>query len=278
MTAPELADLGLQATAEVVLDRTHALRLARTLDLPDAVLDAGLLPLTWIWTWFTPLAPTSALREDGHPAGRPEGPLAGLDRRMFVGGRLTCSGDLRLDVVTQRRSSVLGAQHKEGSTGPFVVVDVEHRYEQDGVEVLVERQQVLYRQAPADRVPEPGAAVDPPATAGAALDVVPDERLLFRYSALTFNTHRIHYDHRYATEVEGYPGLVVHGPLTATLLAHLAAQQLGSPVRSFAFRATSPTFAGVPLHLVVDGPADDGLAVRAVRADGVTAMTATATA
>ncbi|HEU5083650.1 MAG TPA: hypothetical protein VFU14_09945 [Acidimicrobiales bacterium] len=274
---PDLEDLGLAPVAEDVLARTHALRVARTLDLDDAVLAAGTLPLTWIWTFFTPTVATDGLRDDGHPAGRGSGPLAGLERRMFVGGSLVRSGPLRLDEPTQRTSTVVDAEHKEGGTGPFLLVQVEHAYRQDGDVVLVERQRLMYRTPPADPVPPPGPPVEAPPSAGARLEVRPDERLLFRYSALTFNTHRIHYDLPYVTEVEGYPGLVVHGPLTATLLAHLAEQQLLSPLSRFEFRATSPTFAGTGVSLVCDEAAPDGtLPVRAVREDGATVMTAQA--
>lgn len=278
MTAlPDLGDLGLAPVAEDVLARSHALRLARTLDLDDEVLAEGTLPLTWIWTFFTPAVPTAGLRDDGHPASRGSGPLAGLERRMFVGGSLVRSGPLRLDQPTQRTSTVVDAEHKEGGTGPFLLVQVEHAYRQDGDVVLVERQRLMYRTPPAEPVPPPGSPVEPPPSAGARLDVRPDERLLFRYSALTFNTHRIHYDRPYVTGVEGYPGLVVHGPLTATLLAHLAEQQLGSPLSRFEFRATSPTFAGTGVFFVCDEAASDGtLPLRAVREDGATVMTAQA--
>lgn len=278
MTAvPALADLGLVPVAEDTLSHAHATRTARTLDLDDTVLADGTLPLTWIWTYFTPTAPTAALRADGHPAGSDSGPLAGLDRRMFVGGSLERDGELRLDERTERTSAVLGAERKTGSTGPFLLVDVEHEYRQRGGRVLVERQQLLYRTPPETPVPPPGPAVELPASAGPRRELRPDERLLFRYSALTFNTHRIHYDLPYATEVEGYPGLVVHGPLTATLLADLAEAERGVPLSHFEFRATAPTFANTTLALVCDDAADGGTSVvRAVRADGVSVMSARA--
>lgn len=278
MTAlPELEDLGLAPVVEDALSGAHAARVARTLDLGDDALADGTLPLTWIWTFFTPTVPTAGLRDDGHPAGRGTGPLAGLDRRMFVGGSLVRSGPVRLDVPTQRVSTVVDAEQKEGGTGPFLLVQVEHAYRQEGEVVLVERQRLLYRTPPAEPVPAPGAPVEAPPSAGPRLDLRPDERLLFRYSALTFNTHRIHYDLPYVTDVEGYPGLVVHGPLTATLLAHLAEERLGSPLSRFEFRATSPTFAGASMSLVCDeATADGALPVRAVREDGATVMTARA--
>lgn len=277
MTAmPVLADLGLQPEAEDTLSSAHARRVAHTLDLDADVLVGGTLPLTWIWTFFTPMVATASLRPDGHPASPEDSPLAGLDRRMFVGGSLERRGELRLDVHTERASTVVGAENKEGSTGPFLLVDVEHQYRQDGAVVLVEQQRVLYRTPSAEPVPAPGAPVEPPPSAGARRRVVPDERLLFRYSALTFNTHRIHYDLAYASEVEGYPGLVVHGPLTATLLAEVAQQQLGASLTGFSFRATAPTFAGTEVSLVCDDRVEGRQPARAVRQDGVTVMTAEA--
>ncbi len=272
--APALEDLGLRPAAQDQLSSVHASRVARCLDVGDEVLVGGTLPLTWIWTFFTPMVPTSALRTDGHPASREDGPLAALDRRMFVGGSLERRGELRLDTPTDRSSTVVDAQHKTGRTGPFLLVDVEHEYRQHGAVVLVEQQQLMYRTSSAEPVPAPGPAGEEPASSGIRWEVCPDERLLFRYSALTFNTHRIHYDLPYATEIEGYPGLVVHGPLTATLLASLAEQQLGTPLTRFAFRATAPTFANTRLWLTCDDRSNDGHGVRAVREDGVTIMTA----
>lgn len=273
---PDLADLGLAETATDVLSRAHALRLARTLDLGDDVLADGTLPLTWIWVFFTPSVATNGLRTDGHPAGATQGPLAGLERRMFIGGSLERSGDVRLDTETERHSRIVSADVKDGSSGQFVIVDVEHRYEQAGTTVLVERQNLMYRRPPEGSVPVPGDAAETPESAAELSTVVPDERQLFRYSALTFNTHRIHYDLPYATGVEGYPDLVVHGPLTATYLAGVAERHLGSALSRFEFRATSPTFAGTPIHFVVDGVDDATASVRAVRDDGAVVMKATA--
>lgn len=277
---PTLGDLGLRPMAEDGISSAHAARVAHTLDLDESVLVDGMLPLTWIWTYFTPTTPTATLRADGHPAGSDSGPLAGLDRRMFVGGSLERRGEIRLEERTERTSAVLGAQRKEGRTGQFLIVDVEHEYRQRGDIVLVERQQLLYRAPPEIPVPPPGPAVEPPVSTGPRRDLRPDERLLFRYSALTFNSHRIHYDLPYATEVEGYPGLVVHGPLTATVLADLAAEARGGPLTRFEFRATAPTFANTELALVCDDDdADDtdgALSVRAVREDGATVMSARA--
>lgn len=278
MTAtPSPEDLGLQPVAEDTLSSIHARRVAHTLDVDDEILAQGTLPLCWLWTYFAPMVPTSALRADGHPAAGAGTPLEGLDRRMFVGGDLERLGPIRLDRVTERTSAVLDAQEKEGRTGSFLLIEVEHQYRQDGDVVVVEHQQLMYRSAVTQTVPAPGPPMEPPRSAGAESLMRPDERLLFRYSALTFNSHRIHYDLPYATQVEGYPTLVVHGPLTATFLAHLAEEQLGMPLTTFRFRAPAPTFAGTPVTLVCDElDADRTLPLRAVRADGAVVMTARA--
>ncbi|MGV3759446.1 MAG: hypothetical protein ACO1PW_07860, partial [Actinomycetota bacterium] len=196
-------------------------------------------------------------------------------RPMFLAVRLEGHHDLRLGVATDRTTEVPSADAKQGSTGAFVVVEVEHRYLQDGTTVLTERQQLMYRAAPSAPVPPVGAASAEHGR-GAAQVVLPDERLLFRFSALTFNTHRIHYDLPYATGTEGYPGLVVHGPLTATLLAGVAERAHGRPLERFRFRATAPTFASVPLALHAEATAAGATTLRAVRADGIDVMTAEA--
>ncbi|MGV3760563.1 MAG: hypothetical protein ACO1PW_13635, partial [Actinomycetota bacterium] len=126
MEQPTLEDLGLVPSSQALLDEAHARRIVRTLDLTDEVLADGTLPLTWIWAWFTPTTATADLRTDGHPAGRQDGALAGLDRRMFVGGRLERHHDVRLGVPTDRTSEVLSGDAKQGSTGACGVVDVEH--------------------------------------------------------------------------------------------------------------------------------------------------------
>ncbi len=269
----ELADLGLSPAVHDLLGSDHARRLSRTLDLGDDVLADGHLPLTWQWAWFTPAVPTSGLRDDGHPRAAPDSALAGMERRVFAGGSLDRLVPLRLDETAVRRSRVIDATHKAGRSGDLFIVTVEHTYLQDDEPALVETQDLIYRAAAPAPVPPPGPAIECPDPDADV--VVPDERLLFRYSALTFNTHRIHYDQRHARETEGYPDLVVHGPLTATLLAGAASRRAG-PLRTFRFRAEAPTFVGTVVWLLVDV---DGTEVqaRAVREDGVTVMSATAT-
>lgn len=267
-----LQDFGLSPVAHDSLNATQAARLACALDLGNDFIADGVLPITWIWAFFNPMTPTSQLRTDGHPNVRSDGLLAGLERRMLIGGQLDLCGELRLDTATERTSSVVNAQNKHGQTGPFMLVEIEHRYSQRGDLVLAERQQLMYRAATSDPVAAPGEATPPTAPSDHSRTLVPDERLLFRYSAITFNTHRIHYDIAYAMGQEGFPGLVVHGPLTATLLASLATEALDRNVTSFSFRATAPTFANVALTFTAVNTTQGGAELQAVRSDGVVVM------
>ena len=193
---------------------------------------------------------------------------------MFAGGRLTSSGGLRPGTPATRHSEMVTAEEKQGRSGGLVVVTVRHRYEQDGEYVLAEEQDLVYLPASTDPTPLPEPGGEPPD--GPWLrTVLPERPLLFRYSALTFNAHRIHYDQAYASAEEGYPGLVVHGPLTATLLADLAADELGRPLGSFSFRARAPLFADQPVTLTGRPDGEDAV-LEAVRVDGAAAMTALA--
>jgi 3-methylfumaryl-CoA hydratase len=219
---------------------------------------------------------TAELGPDGHP--KRESPLL-LDfpRRMWVGGEVRAEGSLRTDTASVRRTQLLNHARKQGSTGDLVLVTLEHTVEQGGRTVIVERQDVIYRQA-GGATPPAGPAVELPPTKGWSEIIQPTTTLLFRFSAVTFNGHRIHYDRDYATQVEHYPDLVVHGPLTAMLLAESASRHLGKPLASFAYRASSPLF--VDQRVSVDGtvaPADGKTAtMTATRSDGVVGMTATA--
>jgi 3-methylfumaryl-CoA hydratase len=159
-------------------------------------------------------------------------------------------------------------------------VTLEHAIEQESRTIIVERQDVIYRQS-GGVTPPPGPTVALPPTKGWSEIIQPTTMLLFRFSAVTFNGHRIHYDHDYATQVEHYPDLVVHGPLTAMLLAASAARHLREPLASFAYRASSPLFVDQPMHVngvTVANFAGQTATMTATRIDGVVAMTATATA
>jgi 3-methylfumaryl-CoA hydratase len=217
--------------------------MAATLDLDASAISAGSpLPPLWHWTCFRPDDRQSELGPDGH--GKRGGflPPVPLPRRMWAGGRLHFHAALRVAEEIERRSTVRAIHPKQGASGPLVFVTVRHEIHGPRGLAIEEEHDIVYREAPA-----PGASTPPPTRAPVDDDfsrtLQADPVLLFRYSALTFNGHRIHYDRSYTTEVEGYPGLVVHGPLIATLLLDLLARQRKPPtVKAFEFKALRPIF------------------------------------
>ena len=275
MSELTLAELGLTSEAVSTLPAEHARMLAATLDV--AFDPTRALPLLWHWAYFNASVATADLGPDGHP--RRQSPLlVDFPRRMWVGGEVRAEGPLRSDTASVRRTRLRSHARKQGSTGDLLVVTLEHTVEQDDRTVIVERQDVIYRQAGGVTPPAGPAATLPPAP-GWRETVVPTTTLLFRFSAVTFNGHRIHYDHDYATRSEHYPDLVVHGPLTAMLLAQSASRHLGKPLQSFSYRASSPLFVDQPLYVngTLDaGPDGDTATMTATRVDGVIGMTAIA--
>ncbi len=232
--------------------------LSATLDRIDPEPVAGTeLPPLWHWMYFLPGHRQSELGGDGHARLGGFLPPVPLPRRMWAGGRLQWLAPLRIGETVERTSRIASVTHKTGRTGDLVFVVVRHEVRNAAGLALTEEHDIVYRAAPqpGDPTPPPQAA---PQDAVWSRGIVPDPVLLFRYSALTFNGHRIHYDRSYVTEVEGYPGLIVHGPLIATLLVDLARrEQPGRVIRSFSFKAVRPTF---DLHAFrVNGrPTDDG--------------------
>lgn len=226
--------------------------LSATLDRDDPPPTPGaLLPPLWHWLYFLPQPPQSQLGPDGHAKRGGFLPPVPLPRRMWAGGRLEWqSGNpLKLGDTVRRESTIQSVTHKAGRSGDLVFVLVRHEVHNAKGLALTEEHDIVYRPAarPGDPVPPPTAA-----QAGAAWqrEVVPDDVLLFRYSALTFNGHRIHYDRQYVTQVEGYPGLIVHGPLIATLLVDLLRRQRPDAiVKRFSFKAVRPTFDLHPFRL-----------------------------
>lgn len=272
---PGLVDTGFTEHAVAPVAREHAALLAATLDVDPGLLDTGALPLPWHWAFFPPVVATAGLGDDGHPRRRDE--MSAFPLRMWVGGRLRSTRPLSIGRAADRASSVLSADIKDGSTGRFWLVTVAHAISQDGAVCIEEEQDLVLRGPSVASAPGPDA--EAPRREWVE-ERVADPVLLFRYSALTFNSHRIHYDAPYATGVEHYPGVVVQGPLTATLLCDLAARRGGAPVRAADFRARVPLFAGRRFWLTgARGGSPPGAAasLAAIRADGETAMTLTAT-
>jgi 3-methylfumaryl-CoA hydratase len=234
--------------------------LAATLDrTSDRPADGTPLPPLWHWLYFLPLHRHSELGPDGHAERGGFLPPISLPRRMWAGSQFLFHEPLCIGDTVSRRSTILDVTEKRGRTGTLVFVKVRHQLRRtgDSAVALTEFHDIVYREAasPDDVAPPPRAAYPNPVW---RLKWVADDVLLFRYSALTFNGHRIHYDRRYVTEVEGYPGLVVHGPLLATLLLDLLRHKMpDARLATFEFRAVRPVFDSG--HFFVNGsPLDDG--------------------
>ena len=222
--------------------------LSATLDRDaDLTVPGSPLPPLWHWLYFLPQNRQSEIGADGHPTRGGFLPPVPLPRRMWAGGRLRweTQNPLRVGDSVRRESTIVSVTHKAGRTGDLLFVLVKHEVHNANGLALTEEHDIVYRAAalPGDPVSQPEAAKK---NAAWQRELVPDDVLLFRYSALTFNGHRIHYDRHYVTEVEGYPGLIVHGPLIATLLVDLARRQMpGAVFQKFDFKAVRPTFAAV---------------------------------
>jgi 3-methylfumaryl-CoA hydratase len=251
--------------------------LSATLDRDDPPPNPGdPLPPLWHWLFFLPIHRQSMLGPDGHAARGGFLPPVTLPRRLWAGSRIELHQQLRVGDAITRTSSIVSIKQKEGRTGPLVFVVVRHEISNASGLAITDEHDIVYRgdAPPGQKAPEPPAA--PPGAAWQRT-ITPDDVLLFRYSALTFNGHRIHYDRRYTTEVEGYPGLVVHGPLQATLLMDLLRRNLpAARVSRVAFRAVSPLFDIAPFS-VCGAPAAGGTIHLWTQSDsGSLAMEATA--
>jgi 3-methylfumaryl-CoA hydratase len=233
------------------------------------------LPPLWQWFFFLPRAPQSQLGPDGHPQRGGFLPPIELPRRMFAGARMRFLKPLLIGKPARRQSVIRDVSEKEGRTGKLAFVTVAQRLSQDGECCIEEEQDIVYREPGAPvGAPEPCELAPVPASSWTRL-VTPDPTLLFRFSALTFNAHRIHYDRTYATTVEGYPGLVVQGPLTAVLLMELVRWHAHRSVTAFAFRAQAPLFDLTPFRLI-GTPAGECVHLEAQGPDGKITMTANA--
>lgn len=251
--------------------------LSATLGQPP---ENGEVPPLWHWLYFLPVSPLAEAGPDGHSKRGGFLPPVPLPRRMWAGGRFTFHAPLKAGDEARRVSTIVNIEDKTGRTGRLVFVTVRHEIDVNGELRIDEEQDLVYREASSDNASEPRKE-----PARAPLDhafsrtIETDPVLLFRYSALTFNSHRIHYDHPYVTQQEGYPGLVVHGPLIATLLVDLVRRELPSAtLTTFSFRALRPTF--VPNPFTVCGkPSADGKSIElwAKDHDGYLTMRASAT-
>lgn len=254
---------------------------ARPARLMASIMPSGLdfsasvaLPPLWNWLYFPTNVPLTELGGDGHPALGGFLPPVNLPRRMWAGGRFEFSRDLTIGAQVERLSTITNVALKSGRSGKLCFVTVRHDYSSNGHHCLSEEHDIVYRDNPG-----PSAAKAEPQRAPEGADftktIYPSPVMLFRYSALTFNSHRIHYDIDYCRDVEGYPGLVFHGPLTAALLANFAEQHWSKRLQTFEFRAVSPLFDIAPFDICAKSDGE-GAKLWAETPDGNLAMIASA--
>ncbi len=284
MSTPDIdlsAWVGRSETLHDRINPTPVMALTATLDHPSALVAVGTaLPPLWHWLYFLPMHQQSEIGADGHAKRGGFLPPVPLPRRMWASSQFEFRSPVRIGDDVARTSTIEGVSEKDGRTGKLVFVKVRHELRCNGATApaLVEFHDIVYREAKhADEVVPPPVVA--PENALWQREIIPDDVLLFRYSALTFNGHRIHYDRRYVTQVEGYPGLIVHGPLNATLLLDLLRRNMpDADVASFRFKAVRPTF---DLHsFKVNGaPLTDGKTIHLWACDheGWLTMDATAT-
>ena len=271
--ALSLGDIGLTPTTTSALSPEHTARLGATLDATATPVEGEDLPLLWHWAHFTPMTQSSGLAPDGHP-GLPAGPADHYPRRMWASGAIEATGKLILGEPATRKSEILQCKQSEGRSGDLLIVRLQHRYRQFDIDQIVEEQTLVYR-TPGPPIPLPPGDHHPELGPGQwherrTLNTV----TLFRFSAVTFNAHRIHYDQPYARAEEGYPALVVHGPLTALLVGESLRQHSGNELTQFEFRANAPLFVDLPFTIVGTNGATVGAQV--IRNDGAEAMVVSA--
>ncbi len=275
--------VGRKETAEDVVSAFPVAAMSATLDRDDPRPRNGdVLPPLWHWLYFLPIYRHSEAGPDGHMRRGGFLPPVPLPRRMWAGSRVQFQRPLRVGETIRRVSTVADVTHKSGRSGDLVFVVVRHEVTaRDGV-AIAEEHDIVYREAPrtgndpAESGAKPAAA---PADATWQREVRPDALLLFRYSALTFNGHRIHYDRSYVTDVEGYPGLVVHGPLLATLMLDLVRRERpDAQVTKFRFRALRPVLDTAAFTVCGSTrPGSDDVTLWVRGADGAQAMDGSAT-
>ena len=252
-------------------------RLAATLDeTASNYRDGDSLPPLWHWIFFIKPAPHGSMGRDGHQKRGDFLPPVPLPRRMFAGLKTTFRHPLIIGLEAERESEVIDIKEKSGASGPLVFVRIQVRIRQKGRLCIIEEQEIVYREMGVPMaLPEVKPFLKPPANSWSK-EITVDALMLFRFSAMTFNGHKIHYDRAYASEEEGYPGLVVHAPLVAMLLLQLVRKNTDKGVSQFDFRAMAPIFDGQSFQLLAVETETDSLNMRVLRADGKTAAQAVA--
>jgi 3-methylfumaryl-CoA hydratase len=264
-----LEDLSLPTVTDSWIGADQARRIQVTVGDQPSLVDGDQLPLLWHWMYFVPLTPTAELGPDGHP--RVSQAFDSYRRRMWVEGGVEAVRRLRIGAHAVRHTEIMEARQAHGRSGDLLLVTLRHTYIQGGREALFENQVLAYR------APGESNGRTPAAESGRLFEVdwtfeqTIDECLLFRFSALTFNAHRIHYDRTYAKDEEGYRDLVVQGPLTAVLVARHSARD--ADMRGFRFRAKAPLFVNQPFSVQGKRGANE-VAVRVMRSDGIEAFEA----
>ena len=231
--------LGKQQTVVDRMDPGHAARIAVTLGDPIPGVGMRIAPL-WHWAFFLETVPIAQTGLDGHPARGSFLPPADNRNRMWAGGRVSFNGLLEVGVEACKTSTVTAIQEKKGRTGSLLFVTVKHDIEQGGKLVVSEEQDIVYREPSPPKL----QGTEPAPASQWSEPVDPSPVLLFRYSAVTFNSHRIHYDHPYVTQTEGYPGLVIHGPLIATMMCRAFAHaHPNASLKHLSYRGLRPLIA-----------------------------------
>jgi 3-methylfumaryl-CoA hydratase len=246
--------VGRSETVEDTASPMPLAGLAALLDHAQPPWRDGELPPLAHWLYFLNHAPQSDIDVDGHPRRGGFLPPVTLPRRMWAGSRIEFRGSIPIGAAITRRSTIANVSAKNGASGAMIFVTAKHEVSANGQVAIAEEQDIVFREAP-----KPGAATRASLDAQASewtRTITPDPTLLFRFSALTFNAHRIHYDRDYCRDVEGYPGLVVQAPLTALLLMdHHLRQRPRADVARFEFRAQRPLFDTAPFEVCGNGGA-----------------------
>ena len=258
-----------------IISPTPVNRLAATLNeaAPDYQ-DGDSLPPLWHWIFFIKSVPHAGLGRDGHPKRGEFLPPVALPRRMFAGMKTDFLHPLIIGLEAERESEVIDINEKSSTSGPLVFVRVQNRIRQNGRLCITDEQEIVYREMGAPlTLPETKHLPEPPANSWSQ-EMTVDAAMLFRFSAVTFNGHRIHYDRSYAATEEGYPALVVHAPLVAMLLLQLVRRNTHKSVNRFEYRAMAPLFDDQPFQLSAVEEGTDSVNMQVLRADGKTAARA----
>ena len=259
---------------DIQKDVVTAALLARYKAVIGGVSSAGTAPEGLHWCLGLPDAPMAELGADGHPKTGGFLPPSPLPRRMWASSKVEFLADIKAGASTERRSTIASVIEKTGRSGSLLFVNVDHVTLSNDIAAVKETQTIVYRDAPKEKMTLPETGEVDVSDWDISESLTPSPALLFRFSALTFNTHRIHYDHDYATEIEGYPALVVHGPLMASLLLRFANEHgQGRKMHKFEFRGLAPAFCHQELFLAANN-IEGGLELATIGADGNKRMAA----